>query len=58
MIAYDTTHGATGPQIGPLYSKLIVAIFLLTTAAIIWLPQPENQDGFRGRTPSSSSFTE
>ena len=50
MVAYGSLDPRT--QVGRLYSKLIVAIVVATSLALLVLPQSHiPADGFRGRTP-------
>lgn len=44
---------AAGAQMGVMYSRLMVAVALLTMIAIVWLPKSHGPEAFRGRTPSS-----
>lgn len=44
-------RGSSGVQIGKSYSKLMVVVTLLTIIALMWLPQSNTSDGFKGRTP-------
>lgn len=46
-------------QVGRLYSKMMVAIVVITTLAILSLPQSHSgTGGFRGRTPASDVSAE
>jgi hypothetical protein len=49
---------AAGPQMGIIYSRLMIAIALLTAIALIWVPQSRDPEAFQGRTPSSTSFSD
>lgn len=50
-------RGSSGVQIGKSYSKLMV-VTLLTIIALMWLPQSNTSDGFKGRTPIGVGLAE
>jgi hypothetical protein len=46
-------------QVGRLYSKMMVAIVVITTIALLSLPQSHSgPEGFRGRTPAGDISAE
>lgn len=49
---------AAGLQMGVIYSRLMIAVALLTAIALIWVPQSRGPEAFHGRTPSSTSFAD